>query len=92
MNVKYAGACEICSGHWLNYAPDTRAVLIGESMEFQAEVRRCRFCGAYWEIGAFSYPKVLTREHALRELPNLDALELGLGIDFPDPPTAKSAE
>jgi len=62
-------------------------VTIGESDEFMAEVRRCRFCGTYWEVGAFSYPKVLTREEALRELPDLDELESALGVDFPDPPS-----
>ena len=87
MSDPYLGACKICSGYWLTYAPDARAVLIGESMAFQAQVRRCRYCGAYWEVGAFSYPKVLTPEQALRELPDLETLEAGLGIDFPHPPT-----
>lgn len=87
MSGAYPGACEICSGYWLTYAPDARAVSIGESKEFLAEVRRCRSCGAYWEVGAFSYPKVLTPEQALRELPDLESLEAGLGIDFPNPPT-----
>ena len=83
----YPGACDICVGYWRTYADDARAVTIGESDEFMAEVRRCRFCGTYWEVGAFSHPKVLTREEAFRELPNLDELERARGIDFPDPPS-----
>ena len=59
---------------------------IGECEEFMAEVRRCRHCGTYWEVGAFSYPQVISREHARRELPDLEVLEQGIGIDFPDPP------
>lgn len=85
-NEAYPGACEICSGYWATYAPEARAVTIGTSDEFMAEVRRCRHCGTYWEVGAFSFPKVISQEHAKRELPDLDALEQRLGIDFPDPP------
>lgn len=86
--MAYPGACEICSGYWLTYPAKARAVTIGESEEFMAEVRRCTYCGAYWEVGAFSYPKVISREKAHQELPKLDALEQRLGIDFPDPPQA----
>lgn len=85
--MAYAGACDICSGHWLTYASDSRGVTIGESEEFMAEVRRCRYCGAYWDIGVFSYPKVISRDEARQELPNLDGLEENLGIDFPEPPS-----
>lgn len=88
-NATYPGACEICSGYWATYAQEARAVTIGESEEFMAEVRRCRHCGTYWEVGAFSYPQVISREHAMRELPDLDALEQRLGIDFPDPPNVQ---
>ena len=80
----HPGACEFCSGYWTNYAPDSRAVTIGKSDEFMAEVRRCRHCGTYWEVGAFSNPKAISREHARRELPDLDVLESALGIEFPD--------
>lgn len=78
--VDMIGSCEVCSAYWVTGIG--RAVTIGESEEYMAEVRRCRYCGAYWEVGAFSVPKVLTREQALRELPDLDVLELKLGIDF----------
>lgn len=88
MSVARPGACEICSGYWLTYQREAKAETIGESMEFQAEVRRCRHCGAYWEVGAFSYPMVISREHARRELPDLEALEARLKIDFPDPPVS----
>jgi hypothetical protein len=90
MNAAYEGACEFCSGYWVTYDPLSRAVTIGDSDEFMAEIRRCRHCGAYWEVGAFSYPKVISREQARRELPDLDVLQLGLGIDFPDPPSEAS--
>lgn len=79
-----AGACEICTAFWVTGLG--RAETIGNSDEFMAEIRRCRHCGAYWEVGAFSHPVVISREQALRELPDLDVLEQGLGIDFPDPP------
>ncbi len=85
-NPAYPGACEICSGYWATYRPEARAVTIGESEEFMAEVRRCRHCGTYWEVGAFSYPQLISREHARRELPDLEVLEQGIGIDFPGPP------
>lgn len=81
----YPGACEVCSGYWAAYAPEARGATIGESEEFMAEVRRCRSCGTYWEVGAFSYPQVISRDQARRELPELDALEQALGIDFPNP-------
>lgn len=81
----YPGACEVCSGYWATYAPEARAATIGESEEFMAEVRRCRSCSTYWEVGAFSYPRVISRDQARRELPDLDALEQALGIDFPSP-------
>ena len=42
------------------------------------------------EVGAFSYPKVISREHAKRELPDLDALERTLSVEFPDPPAVQS--
>jgi hypothetical protein len=61
-------------------------VTIGTSDEFMAEVRCCRHCGTYWEVGAFSDPRVISQEHAQRELSNLDELEQRLGIDFTDPP------
>ncbi|MFP7835056.1 hypothetical protein [Marisediminicola sp. LYQ134] len=64
---------------------------IGNSDEYMAEVRRCRYCGTYWEVGAFSYPQVISRAHAKLELPNLDELEQGLGVDFPTPPGEGSA-
>lgn len=86
----YPGACEICVGYWLTYAPEARAVTIGESEEFMAEVRRCRRCGIYWEVGAFSNPQVISPQHALRELPDLKTLEAALGIDFPGPPDMSS--
>lgn len=82
----YPGACDVCKGYWATYAPAAQPVAIGESVEYMAEVWRCRFCGTYWEVGAFSYPQVISREHALKELPDLDAMEAALGIDFPDPP------
>jgi len=50
-----------------------------------AEVRRCRHCGTSWEVGAFSNPQMISWEHARRELPDLDAVETSLGIDFPEP-------
>ena len=87
---QYPGACALCAGYWVTYLPVARAVTIGESDEFMAEVRRCRHCGTYWEVGAFSYPKVISREHAKRELPDLDALERTLGVEFPDPPAVQS--
>lgn len=80
------GACEKCSGYWLTYDRDLRGVTLGESEEFMAEVRRCRYCGAYWEVGAFSPPQVISHTHARRELPDLDALERATGVNFPDPP------
>ena len=83
---RYPGSCEVCSGYWVTYAPAAQPVAIGESIEYMAEVRRCRFCGAYWEVGAFSFPQVISREHALKELPGLEALEAAVGIDFPHPP------
>lgn len=65
-------------------------MVIGTSDEYQAAVWRCRRCGAYWEVPAFSYPTVISREQAQRELPDLDALEnaaeSALGIQFPKPP------
>lgn len=79
-----AGACEVCSFYWVTGIG--RGETLGESDEFMAEVRRCRNCGAYWEVGAFSYPKVITRAQAMRELPDLTTRETALGIDFPDPP------
>ncbi|WP_350350201.1 hypothetical protein ABS642_11735 [Microbacterium sp. A8/3-1] len=82
------GACEICSAFWVTGLG--RAETLGVSDEFMAEIRRCRHCGAYWEVGAFSHPKVITRAQATRELPDLDRLEQGLGIAFPDPPTIES--
>lgn len=88
VNPAYPGACEVCAGYWLTYAPEAKAVTLGESEEFMAEVRRCRFCGTYWEVGAFSNPKVISPGQARRELPDLDALEARLGIDFPEPPDA----
>lgn len=83
---RYPGSCEVCSGYWVTYAPAAQPVAIGESIEYMAEVRRCRFCGAYWEVGAFSFPQVISRAHALKELPDLDARESVHGIGFPDPP------
>jgi hypothetical protein len=74
-------ACEICSAFWVTGLG--RAETLGVSDEFMAEIRRCRHCGAYWEVGAFSQPKVITRVQATRELPDIDRLEQGLGIAFP---------
>lgn len=88
---RYPGSCEVCSGYWATYAPAAQPVAIGESMEYMAEVRRCRFCGAYWEVGAFSFPQVISRDHARKELPDLDALEAALGIDLPRPPDIPTA-
>lgn len=79
-----AGACDICSAFWVTGVG--RAELIGNSDEFMAEIRRCRHCGAYWEVGAFSNPVVISREQAKLELPDLESLETVLAIDFPDPP------
>lgn len=84
MAMTRAGACEICSAFWVTGLG--RAETIGKSDEFIAEIRRCRHCGAYWEVGVFSNPVVVSREQAIRELPDLVALEAALGIDFPDPP------
>lgn len=79
-----AGACEICTAFWVNGLG--RAETIGNSPDFMAEIRRCHRCGAYWEVGAFSHPVVISREQAKLELPDLDVLESELGIDFPNPP------
>ncbi|MCH1882533.1 hypothetical protein [Agrococcus sp. ARC_14] len=78
------GACEVCTSYWVTHVG--RPVTIGESERFMAEVQRCRSCGAYWEVGAFSYPRVIGRARALQELPDLVSLEARLGIDFPEPP------
>lgn len=88
MTAARPGACEICSAFWVTGLG--RAETIGTSDEFMAEIRRCRHCGAYWEVGAFSFPKVIPRDEAKRELPDLDVLEQRLGIDFPDPPDVQS--
>lgn len=80
------GACEVCSSYWLEYHPDKRPMKIGDSDTFMAEIARCAHCGAYWEIGAFSNPKVISIEQAEKELPDLNALEQKLGINFPSPP------
>lgn len=78
------GACEICTAFWITGIG--RGVTLGESKEFLAEVRRCSYCGAYWEVGVFSYPKVISRDQARLEIPDLDTIERQLGIDFPEPP------
>lgn len=78
------GACEICTSSWVTHVGSP--LTIGESETLMGEVRRCRACGAYWDVGAFSYPQVISRERALRGLPGLASLEVKLGIDFPDPP------
>ena len=88
---RYPGSCEVCSGYWVTYAPAAQPVAIGESIEYMAEVRRCRFCGAYWEVGAFSFPQVISREDAQKELPDLRVLESALGVYFPDPPEIPNA-
>lgn len=84
MNVTRPGPCDVCSACWVTHLglPET----IGMSDEFLAEICRCSYCGAYWEVGAFSNPKVISREQARRELPGLDMLELLVRIDFPEPP------
>lgn len=60
--MAYVGACEVCSGYWRMYEQTKRPVTIGKGAEFMAEVRRCRHCGAYWEVGVFGYPMVISRE------------------------------
>nr|WP_241249435.1 DUF6357 family protein [Agrococcus sp. KRD186] len=78
------GACEICSSYWVTHVGGP--VTIGESERLMGEVRRCRSCGAYWEVGAFSFPQVISREEAQQGLPDLARLEAQLGGDFPEPP------
>lgn len=78
------GACEICTSSWVTYIGGP--VTIGESESLMGEVRRCRSCGAYWDVGACSYPQVISRARALRALPGLASLEAELGIGFPEPP------
>jgi len=88
MTVTRPGACEICSAFWVTGLG--RAETIGSSDGFMAEIRRCRNCGAYWEVGAFSLPRVISRAQAEVELPDLEALERDLGIAFPEPPDLPS--
>lgn len=70
--------CNVCRPKWggLDLGEPLR---LGESDPPGATIWRCRWCGSYWSEG-WSNPHQITRDEALRDLPDLAERERRAGF------------
>lgn len=80
--LHWFGGCESCRAHWagpvgLRVVGQPRD--LGESLHAQAHIMRCQMCGMYWLADA-DHPYTISRDEALRHLPDLVARENRAGF------------